>query len=595
MERPEALSPAEVIRLLRNKVARNPGDFDAGLMLGSALYKAGDPAASAVALKAALRLQPSHYQGLMLLARAEARSGQLPAAQETLARAQRAEPADPQAWQVAAALAVDNRNWEQLLEIASGWTMSHGDSTEAWQALSRAHFEQSHFQEAIAAFQRVLQLAPGNVSHLVGAARLAIAGQHYELAQQYLTTAQQVQPGSAELLYTQGRLQHMTGELEAAEASYRQAIKKNPAFANAFVELGTLKEGRLDDSELATVRQLFRDPSVHPEYRVMLGFTLGDALDRRKDTVQAFTAWEEANRINRSISEQEGFVYQSEQVEREPELLSGIFSEPFDVDTLNITGHIDKAGQPRPIFVVGMPRSGTTLVESILASHSDVYGAGELPALYDIYEELLAEARGNGLEAARAMVRREAMAWRKRYLDALPSISNRHSVVDKQPLNYRAIGLIRLLFPDSPVIYTCRSSMDVGLSIYRHKFSKNWPCAHSLSDIGHYYGVHARIIDLWIDRYPDSIYRLSHSRLVKDPESEIRRLLAHVKLSEQADCFQPHQTKRPIATFSSVQVRQPVSAAFAGKAQRYASQLAPLRTALNRAGVDIDGGESEQA
>ena len=127
--------------------------------------------------------------------------------------------------------------------------------------------------------------------------------------------------------------------------------------------------------------------------------------------------------------------------------------------------------------------------------------------------------------------------------------------------------------------------MDVGLSIYRHKFSKNWPCAHSLSDIGHFYGVHQRIMELWQSRYGPAIHVVDHKALVNDPQTEISRLLAFCSLDPQAACFEPHKTKRPIATFSSVQVRQPLSAAFSGRAGRYAMQLEPLRQALVKAGV----------
>ncbi|MBT8146113.1 MAG: sulfotransferase, partial [Gammaproteobacteria bacterium] len=377
------------------------------------------------------------------------------------------------------------------------------------------------------------------------------------------------------------RVHHMTGELDAAEDCCRRAIAARPGFATAYVELGTLREGRLDDTEIQAVEKMFKDESVHPEYRVMLGFTLGDALDRKGDLERAFNAWDEANNINRKISQQEGFVYQREIVEREPELLARIFANSAELNPDPLS-----TDSPRPIFVVGMPRSGTTLIESILASHSEVYGAGELPTLYDIHEELMAVARNQGIETARAMARQQASNWRERYLAALPVIGDATSIVDKQPLNYRSVGLIRLLFPDSPIIYTQRPPLDIGLSVYRHKFSKSWPCAHSLRDIGHYYGVHARIFDMWRKRHPETVLMVDHGDLIRDPQAGIERLLSFAGLPSEAACYRPHQTKRPIATFSSVQVRQPMSAAFTGRAQRYAEQLAPLRDALNKAGID---------
>ena len=602
MQRPNALPTTEVIRLLRNKVARNPGDLDAGLMLGSALYKAGDLTGSAAAFSAVLKQQPDHFQALLLLARSEARSGNSIAALKILARAQQADPDNPQAWQVAAALAADSRAWSELFRIAHNWTQAQPGSVEAWQALSRAHFEESRFSLAIAAYGRVLELEPANAAHLISAARLAIAAQDYQQARRYLDSAQEIAADSADLHYTLGRLLHMTGELGAAENSYGQAIAARPGFATAYVELGTLREGKLEDAEIQAVAHLFGDSAVHPEYRVMLGFTLGDALDRRKEYAQAFAAWAKANDINRKISEQEGLVYQPELIESETELLAALFSDSVGDSVGESVSQPESlelgtqdAVYPRPIFVLGMPRSATTLAESILASHTEVYGAGELPTLYDIHEELMSVARDKGLAAAREMLRSEAANWRERYLAALPAAADASSVVDKQPMNFRSIGLIRLLFPDSPIVCTQRAPMDVGLSIFRHKFSKNWPCAHRLGDIGHYYGVYARVVEFWKARYPGAIHWLDHAQLVKDPQTEISRLLAFAGLSPQPACFQPHQTKRAIATFSSVQVRQPLSAAFTGKAQRYASQLAPLRDALLKAGIDVETGQLSQA
>ncbi|MGM0634062.1 MAG: tetratricopeptide repeat-containing sulfotransferase family protein [Pseudomonadota bacterium] len=581
MQQPESLSSHEIINRLRIKVARNPGDLDAGLMLGSALYKAGHYADSGAAFRSLLLHHPDHPRILLLLARSLARSGQSVDALQVLNRARQVSPDNPQVWQIAAALASDIRDWSELLRIARDWTTRHPGSLEAWQALSRAHFEESRFSEAITAYDRVLKLEPGNPSCLIGAARLAIAAHQYEQARHHLQTAQEISPDSAELLYTLARLHHLTGELETAEDFCRRAIAARPGFATAYVELGALCEGRLDDAEIVAISQLFNDQTVHPEYRVMLGFTLGDALDRRNECDQAFAAWDRGNEINRSLSEQEGFVYQPELIESELALLPGVFED------LEIELHGRDSGYPRPVFVLGMPRSGTTLIESILASHSTVHGAGELPTLYDIHEELMEVARGQGVEAAREMVRSEAAGWRERYLAAMPSVEGRTRVVDKQPLNFRSIGLIRLLFPESPILYTRRQPMDVGFSIYRHKFSKNWPCAHRLADIGHYHGIHDRIVAYWQAHHGGSIHVVDHASLVADPESTIRELLAFAELPFETACLSPHKTRRPVATFSAVQVQQPVSAEYTNRAARYKTRLVPLREALRKAGTDV--------
>jgi hypothetical protein len=130
--------------------------------------------------------------------------------------------------------------------------------------------------------------------------------------------------------------------------------------------------------------------------------------------------------------------------------------------------------------------------------------------------------------------------------------------------------------------------MDVGFSIFRHKFSKNWPCAHSLSDIGHYYAAHVQIFALWLQYYADAMHVVDHSSLVENPQCEIHRLLSFVGLDSESACFTPHKTKRPIATFSSVQVRQPLSSAYSNRSALYASALAPLYEALREGHVFVE-------
>lgn len=573
----------DAVALLRKAVAAAPEDAEAGLALGSALHAAGDHAGSAAALRAVLRHHPDHGRALLYLARAEARLGDVGAALATLARAQQAEPHDPQVWQVAAGLAAGVRDWPELRRLAAGWTAAHPASCEAWQALSRAHFEDSRFAEAADAFAPVLALEPGTVGHLVNAGRLALAAQRYDAAREHLAAARALAPDSGEVLYALSRMHHLAGDLAASEDCCRRAIAAMPDHAPAHAELGALREGRLDDADLAAVERLLGDPGLHPEYRAMLGFTLGDALDRRGRHAAAFAAWDEANRINRAISDAEGIVYDPAEHEAELDLLAAIFADPPEI----------AAGPApvRPIFVLGMPRSGTTLVESILAAHSGVHGAGELPTLPKLHKELMAVARQQGIAAAREHLCAGAGAWRTRYLAALPPLGGATAAVDKQPINYRSVGLIRALFPEAAIIHVRRSPVETGFSIFRHNFSKNWPCAHRLADIGRYYGIHARICALWRRLYPDAFQGIEHAALIRDQEGETRRLLAFAGLDFEPACLVPHETGRPIATFSAVQVRRPVSSAYSGRAAAYEPWLGPLRVALVAAGLDPDTGD----
>ncbi|ALO46369.1 tetratricopeptide repeat-containing sulfotransferase family protein [Pseudohongiella spirulinae] len=476
----------------------------------------------------------------------------------------------------AATTAARLRDWPELARIADNWAAIDPSCVEAWQHLSRAWFEQSCFAEAITAFNQVLQLEPDNHSHHISTARLAMAAQDYALARHHLSIAESAQPQSGEVCYALSRLHYLTGELELSEHYCLQTIKTRPDFPPAYVNLGMLREGNLEDDHVQTIIRLFNDTRVHPEYRTMLGFTLGDALDRREQTQAAFDAWQQANEVNRAISEQEGFKYQPEQQETELQLLKEIFATPITSDWL-AERNPDRA---LPIFVLGMPRSGSTLVESVLASHSDVSGGGELPGLQIIYEEIMQTARQQGTAVARHLISTRAGAWREQYLHALPDGQSARWVVDKQPLNFRLIGLIRILFPESPVIYTQRDAVETGFSIWRHKFAKNWPCAHRLPDIGHFLALHAATMDMWQQQSEQLIHIVKHEDMVQQPETVIKNLLKHCSLQEQSDCFSPHKSKRAVATFSAVQVKKPISAKYLDRSSRYANNLVELNQAL---------------
>ena len=241
-------------------------------------------------------------------------------------------------------------------------------------------------------------------------------------------------------------------------------------------------------------------------------------------------------------------------------------------------------GLPCPIFVVGMPRSGTTLIESVLGAHSRVFACGERAPMRQILQAHLDhDASGRTVEA------RVLLEWSRAYFTDLRAPAGAEHVTDKHPLNFEAAALIARLFPNAVIIHVRRKPIETGLSIYRQEFSKHWTFAHRLEDIGHYYGHYARLVAHWERVLPDRFTTIQYERFVGDFEKAAPELVRACGLQWEPQCLNFQQTPRAIATFSTVQARDAVRLG-ESRAERYEKYLAPLAAALERAGVDSETG-----
>ncbi|MEQ1931842.1 MAG: sulfotransferase [Parvularculaceae bacterium] len=328
---------------------------------------------------------------------------------------------------------------------------------------------------------------------------------------------------------------------------------------------------------------------MRPDARATAAYALGDAAHRRGMRADAFGAWARANEHKTSILKGSlAGVYDPAKQERFTRLLTDVFAR----DPLGGRHAAAPAGEPTPIFIIGMPRSGTTLLENALAAHPMVAGGGELPALPYILDEIMAVyeapgARSRSLDeetrsGSREMYFRQIKEFR---LDALPFLT------DKQPTNFLSVGLIRVLFPQARIIHIRRKPLDTGFSIYRRNFSKRWPFAFGQRDIAHYYGQYARLMDHWRRNYPDAVAFVQYEELVEDFEGELRRLIDWCGLPWDQNCVDYQNSERNVITFSAVQVRKGASKAHSGSAEPYTEYLQPMAEALAAAGVDLQTGD----
>ena len=306
-------------------------------------------------------------------------------------------------------------------------------------------------------------------------------------------------------------------------------------------------------------------------------FALADGYDARGEIDAAFTAYQRANAASADIVRAEGMAYDRGRSESRTERLKALFAtanEPVE----------GLARLPTPIFVVGMPRSGTTLVESILSAHSRVFAGGQRGAMpYILGEYLTTMARA--APPAPELFRR----WIDGYYREIPDLEGADHLTDKHPLNFEAVGLIAQLFPNAKFVHVRRNPLETGLSIFRHEFTKFWQFAHRLEDIGHFYGQYALLVAHWERVMPEQFVTIQYEDLATDFAASAPALVAGCGLAWEAQCLEFQDAQRAISTFSAVQAREPVSLRN-GKAEHYRRHLDALVDALRTGNVDLTTG-----
>jgi hypothetical protein len=305
---------------------------------------------------------------------------------------------------------------------------------------------------------------------------------------------------------------------------------------------------------------------------------LGNIHHRAKRHDEAFRHYQQANNLKRARIQHSAKGH-SEFVDR---LIAAYSSERFrDVDAGGSTSDA-------PVFVLGMPRSGTTLVEQILCSHADVHGAGELATLGDIELDLTLRfaEQGGYPDCVWALSKADLEEAASRYLQVLTARSGRAKrVTDKMPSNFARIGLIKRLMPQARIIHCTREPLDTCLSNYFHYFAVGNEFACRFEELAAYYADYRRLMAHWKSVFPSEIVDVAYEDVVADQEATSRRLVAAIGLDWDPDCLRFHENKRAVNTFNSMQVRQPIYTRAVGRWQEYEAHLGPLIKALEAAGI----------
>jgi tetratricopeptide (TPR) repeat protein len=372
--------------------------------------------------------------------------------------------------------------------------------------------------------------------------------------------------------------QKTLGQRDAAIESYRKAAASRPGFGDAYWSLANLKTYRFTDGELARMRSMQADAGVARVDNYHLCFALGKALEDRGEFAASFHYYELGNTQKRAESR-----YQ-------PEIIETNTREQIEVCTPQFFARLAGSGapDPDPIFIVGLPRSGSTLVEQILASHSRVEGTQELANI----QQIVARLRGREPDLQhprypRVLAELDADEFRKmgeHYLETTRAYrSGKPFFIDKMPNNFRHLGLIHQILPNAKVIDARREPIACCFSNYKQLFAKGQEFTYSFEDIARYYRSYLELMRHWDATLPGWILRVQHEDVVDDLEGSVRRILDFCGLEFEPQCIEFHKTARSVRTASSEQVRQPIYREGLEQWKHFEPWIGPLREALGDA------------
>lgn len=468
------------------------------------------------------------------------------------------------------------RRWKLLVLVAERWLAAWPNSAEARECLSNGHLEAGNVPAARAAYRPLLEGKSAAPQRSLAYGRLCLIAQDFADASAHLKRAVGMLPGSAEAAFAMARLYTFEGKLGEAEEECRRCLRLDPDFVQGYVQLVALRQGDVDDETVHQMERLWETSPLPKESLSSLAFALGDAFHKRSDYDRAFSFYCRGNEANYRIYEREGAIFNADRHNRRIDRLISDFADPVEQE------EACDAVPFQPVFIVGMPRSGTTLVESILAAHSRVHGCGELLVgshILEEYERARSGLTGNGPQA---IIAQNAAIWIERFRKKFANEEGLEVVTDKLPINFLSLGILARLFPHAHFVHVRRAPLDTCFSIYRHSFPRAYDFSHRLADIGAFYRGYEKLMAHWESVLGAKLITLQYESLVGNPEIESRRIFDHIGLPWEERCLEFPKSQRPIATFSSVQVRQPISSSSIGVWSHYEAHLAPLRTVLGR-------------
>ena len=362
------------------------------------------------------------------------------------------------------------------------------------------------------------------------------------------------------------------GQINDSINEYEKALESNPDYADAYHNLSYIKKYTANDPQITKMKSLLSDSKLSRSDRISLCFALAKVNENLDNQEELFKYLHEGNRLRKQQL--------NYSLDRSKTLFSSVkemFSSPYSDIEKSLSS---EPSTFKPIFIVSMPRSGSTLVEQIISSHHEVHGAGELANLPDIIAPIAKDYVNQGMNK---LPETAFLSIRKQYLDVLSNLNVPESVItDKFLLNRQYIGFILTAFPEAKIVHMKRDARATCWSIYKHYFSSagnGW--AYNIDELAGFYGIYSNIMDFWHQLFPGKIYDMCYEDLTTNQEEETRKLLQYCELDWDENCLSFHKNKRTVETASSVQVREKMYQGSSEAWKKHKAYLKPLIKALS--------------
>ena len=407
--------------------------------------------------------------------------------------------------------------------------------------LGLSYYKNKDYNPAEKYFQKILEIKPNYINALNNLAALYEEINHIEKSEDLLKKSIKINSEVIETNYNLASLLQSIGKFDEAKIYYKKTLELDENFTKADRGIAMLEKYNSSNNHIKIMEKKIQNEKLHKSNIINLSFALGKVYEDVKDYEKSFFYITKANQLKKSLLNYD--------IENDKKLFQKIKSF-YKKNTLKKTNLIQS--EKKIIFILGMPRTGTSLVEQIISSHSEVYGGGEILLLSNYFQKFFNQTEN------KKDIENIFNNFKNNYLNFLNKMSNTNIITDKAPLNFRWIGFIKSIFPNSIIIHCSRDPFENSWSIYKNEFEGGMFFSNDIIDIANYYKIYQDLMDFWKKNLKNQIFDLKYEDLINNPEQKIKELIKFCNLNWQQNCLEFYKNKKIIKTVSFNQARKPI-------------------------------------